>query len=38
MKDSTFTSVWDAIEDDPAERADLKARSDAMMLDAGIRR
>lgn len=31
MKDSTFTSVWDAIEDDPAERADLKARSDAMM-------
>ena len=31
MKDSTFTSVWDAIEDDTAERADLKARSDAMM-------
>lgn len=31
MKGSTFTSVWDAIEDDPAERADLKARSDAMM-------
>lgn len=31
MKDSTFTRVWDAIEDDPAERADLKARSDAMM-------
>ncbi|PHR64184.1 hypothetical protein [Alcanivorax sp.] len=31
MKDSTFTSVWDAIEDDPAEREDLKARSNAMM-------
>lgn len=31
MKDSTFTSVWDGLEDDAAERADLKARSDAMM-------
>lgn len=31
MKDRTFTSAWDAIEDDPAEREDLKARSDAMM-------
>ena len=30
-KHSTFISVWDAIEDDPAERADLKTRSDAMM-------
>ena len=38
MNQSTFTSVWDAIEDDPAEREDLKVRSDAMMLDAGIRR
>lgn len=31
MKDATFTSAWDAIEDDPAERADLKARSDVMI-------
>jgi predicted XRE-type DNA-binding protein len=31
MKDSTFISVWDGLEDDPAERTDLKARSDAMM-------
>lgn len=31
MKERTFTRAWDAIEDDPAERADLKARSDAMM-------
>jgi len=31
MNQSTFTSVWDAIEDNPAERADLKARSDAMI-------
>ncbi|MAC13299.1 MAG: transcriptional regulator [Alcanivorax sp.] len=31
MNQSTFTSVWDAIEDDPAEREDLKARSDAII-------
>ncbi|WP_323773609.1 hypothetical protein [Alcanivorax sp.] len=31
MKDRTFTSIWDAIEDAPSEREDLKTRSDAMM-------
>ena len=31
MKERTFISVWDAIEDDPEEREDLKARSNAMM-------
>ncbi|SEF92939.1 hypothetical protein SAMN04515663_10562 [Alcanivorax sp. DSM 26293] len=31
MSQSTFTSVWDASEGAPAEREDLKARSDSMM-------
>lgn len=30
MKPKNYTSVWDAIEDDPQERASLKARSKLM--------
>jgi predicted XRE-type DNA-binding protein len=31
MKHEVFASVWDAIEDDPAIAANLKARSELMM-------
>ena len=31
MKEQRFKSVWDAIEDSPAEAASMKARSDVMI-------
>jgi predicted XRE-type DNA-binding protein len=31
MKEQKFKSVWDAIEDSPADAANLKARSDVMI-------
>jgi predicted XRE-type DNA-binding protein len=31
MKERRFKSVWDAIEDSPAEAANMKARSDVMI-------
>ena len=31
MKEQRFNSVWDAIEDSPAEAASMKARSDVMI-------
>ena len=31
MTDLSFENVWDAIEDTPAEAADMKARSEFMM-------
>jgi predicted XRE-type DNA-binding protein len=31
MKEPKFKSVWDAIEDSPADAANLKARSDVMI-------
>ncbi len=34
MKTQQFNSVWDALEDDPAERANLKLRS-ALMIEIG---
>lgn len=32
MKTQTFASVWDAIEDTPAEAANMRVRSDLLML------
>jgi len=38
MSDETFVSVWDAIEDDPAEAENMKVRSRLMMaLEQHIR-
>jgi predicted XRE-type DNA-binding protein len=38
MNDETFTSVWDAVEDTPAEAENMKMRSSLMMaLEKHIR-
>jgi hypothetical protein len=35
MSDTSFKSVWDAIEDDPAQAAKMKHRSAHLRPDAG---
>jgi predicted XRE-type DNA-binding protein len=32
MKSETFKNVWDALEDDPVERANLKVRSELLVV------
>jgi predicted XRE-type DNA-binding protein len=36
MKEQRFKSVWDAIEDTPAEAANMKARADVMIAISDV--